>query len=308
MGYLIIDSHMHLWNELNGCVENVKIRSLGGGKSTFIGGERQMMPPYMIEGKNTAGMFIANMNYAGVLGAVITQEYIDGNQNDYLLQVKQKYKALFKICGLLDHRLGNETRQVQEMISQGFDGIKLPAQRMVTDVGRESLNSKERMDAFKQMEKAGVFLSIDLAEGDRQVGEMEEIIAECPSLRIAIGHFGMTNRPNWEAQIKLARHKNVVVESGGITWLFHNEFYPYKGAVKAIQVASELVGEDKILWGSDYPRTMTAITYKMSYDFISHSVELGEVCKKKFLGENAVRFYRFGGLETKGLIKNMVED
>ena len=31
---------------------------------------------------------IANMNYAGVSGAVITQEYIDGNQDEYLLSCK----------------------------------------------------------------------------------------------------------------------------------------------------------------------------------------------------------------------------
>ena len=29
-----------------------------------------------------------------------------------------------------------------------------------------------------------------------------------------------------------------LVESGGITWLFHNEFYPYPGAVRAIRLHS----------------------------------------------------------------------
>lgn len=308
MGYLIIDSHMHLWDELRGCVEGIQIRSLGEGRSTFMGGDRQMMPPYMIDGRNTAEIFMANMNYAGVSGAVVTQEYIDGNQNEYLLQVRQSHPDLFKVCGLLDHRLGEETRQVSQMIGQGFDGIKLPAQRMITDMKKEKLSSQERMKAFKLMEKANIFLSIDLVEGDSQVGEMEEIIEECPKLRIAIGHFGMANRPKWQEQIKLARHSQVVVESGGITWLFHNEFYPYKGAVRAIKEASELVGEDKILWGSDYPRTMTAITYKMSHDFITNSTELEEIQKKKFLGENAVRFYQFKDLPRKVFIKNMVEN
>lgn len=308
MEYIIIDSHMHLWNELRGYIEGIAIKSLGGGKSTFMGGDRQMMPPYMIDGKNTAEIYMANMDYAGVSGAVITQEYIDGNQNEYLLQVRKNYPNLFRVCGLLDHRLSKETQQVQKMINQGFDGIKLPAQRMITESQREHLNSKERLDAFKLMEKAGMFLSIDLAEGDIQVGEMEEIIAECPELRIAIGHFGMVNRLNWQEQVKLARHRNVVVESGGITWLFHNEFYPYKGAIKAIQTASELVGENKILWGSDYPRTMTAITYKMSYDFVSNSIALGEGQKRKFLGENAYKFYQFRELTTKKPVKNMVEN
>lgn len=308
MGYLMIDSHMHLWDRLRGCVDGVQIESLGGGRSTFIGGDRQMMPPYMIDGMNTAEMFIANMNYAGVSGAVVTQEYIDGNQNEYLLDVKAHYPDIFKVCGLFDHRLGNEQEQVNQMIQQGFDGIKIAAQRMTGESYRSYLNTPEMMQVFKLMEASDVFLSIDLADGDMQVGELEEVIQTCPELRIAIGHFGMVGRHRWQSQIELARHPHVVIESGGITWLFHREFYPYRGAIDAINEAMDLVGEDKILWGSDYPRTMTAITYKMSHDFISLSKEISEIRKIKFLGENAFDFYGFKNLASKTIIKNMVED
>ena len=51
------------------------------------------------------------------------------------------------------------------------------------------------MKLFKIMESKGI--SIDLADGDTQVEEMEEVIAECPELKIAIGHFVVT-RPNWQ--------------------------------------------------------------------------------------------------------------
>ncbi len=99
--------------------------------------------------------------------------------------------------------------------------------------------------------------------------------------------------PDWKEQIRLARHPNVMIESGGITWLFNDEFYPFKGAVKAIREAADLVGMEKLMWGSDYPRTITAITYKMSYDFVVKSSELTEEDKRLFLGENARNFYGF---------------
>ena len=57
---------------------------------------------------------------------------------------------------------------------------------------------------FKLMEKRDVFLSITLADGDAQVGEMKTVIQECPDLRIAIGHFGMPTREGWLEQVKLA--------------------------------------------------------------------------------------------------------
>jgi predicted TIM-barrel fold metal-dependent hydrolase len=61
------------------------------------------------------------------------------------------------------------------------------------------------------------------------------------------------------------------------------------------------------MWGSDYPRTITAITYRMSYDFITKSDEFTEDEKRLLLGENARRFYGFGALVDLPYIKNMSE-
>ena len=98
-----------------------------------------------------------------------------------------------------------------------------------------------------------------------------------------------------------------MIESGGITWLFNSEFYPFKGAIKAIKEAADIAGMEKLMWGSDYPRTITAITYKMSYDFVCKSTELTEEEKALFLGKNAERFYGFKHLVDLPYIKNMSE-
>ncbi|MGN1122889.1 MAG: amidohydrolase family protein, partial [Eubacterium sp.] len=134
------------------------------------------------------------------------------------------------------------------------------------------------------------------------------MIKQYPDLKIAIGHFGMVTRKGWEEQIKLAQNKNVMIESGGITWLFNSEFYPYPSAVKAIKKAIDICGIDKLMWGSDYPRTMVEITYKMSFDFILKSNELTDLEKQAFLFENAKKFYGFGNLTECEKIKNMLED
>ena len=135
-----------------------------------------------------------------------------------------------------------------------------------------------------------MFISIDLADGDEQTAMMQEIIAKFPNLRIAIGHFGMVTREGWLEQIKLAKNENVFIESGGITWLFNDEFYPYPSAVQAIKEAAEITGFEKLMWGSDYPRTMTAITYKMSLDFIEKTNEISEEEKRLLLGGNEKAF------------------
>ncbi|HOS44911.1 MAG TPA: amidohydrolase family protein [Paludibacter sp.] len=307
MFFPIIDAHAHLWLRQNTEVEGKKIKTLENGKSEFMGEVRQMMPPYILDGKNTAEILISNMDYAQVSAAVITQEYIDGLQNQYLTEVQQKYPDRLFCCGMFDARQPGYYSHAEELVKQGFRAIKIPGNRLVTDNMKIYLTNDEMMKVFSLMEKHNIILSVDLADGAEQVGEMNEIIAEFPKLKIAIGHFGMVTRKDWQEQIKLARNKNVMIESGGITWLFHDEFYPFTGAVWAIKEAIELAGIEKLMWGSDYPRTMTAITYRMSFDFIINSNLLSSEEKSLFLGKNAVRFYQLEHLKPLPYIKNMLE-
>ena len=307
MDYTIIDAHSHLWLKQDTVVDGLPIRTLTNGRSLFMGEERQMLPPFMIDGRNSAEVFLSNMNYAQVSAAVVTQEFIDGFQNTYLKEVEQRYPDRFFVCGMCEFREPGFLKQAEQLIEDGFRAIKIPAQRLLLSDRRVHLTDDEMMAMFRLMEKHGLILSIDLAEGNTQVSEMKEVIAECPSLKIAIGHFGMVTRPDWMSQVKLARHPNVRLESGGITWLFNDEFYPFAGAIRAIREAADCVGFEKLMWGSDYPRTITAITYRMSYDFVVKSKELSDEEKALFLGENARTFYDFRHLIQLPYIKNMSE-
>jgi len=300
----IIDAHAHLWLNQDTVVNGSPIHQLepNRSRSLFFGEERQMLPPYMTDGQNTAERFLSNMDYAQVSAAVITQEFIDGLQNSYLEQVQQCYPTRFFCFGMPELRKAGFCEEAKILISNGFKGIKVPAARLP----QQFLN-EEMMAMFRYMEQKGIILGIELMDGDAQVAQMEEVIQECPELKIAIGHFGMVTRPDWLSQIKLARHKNVYVESGGITWLFNDEFYPFPSAIKAIKEAADEVGWQKLMWGSDYPRTITAITYKMSYDFVTKSKELTNDEKRMFLSENAKQFFGFGELKELPYIKNMSE-
>ena len=299
----IIDAHSHLWLRQDTTVNGKRILSLKNGRSIFMDQEVQMLPPFMIDGQNTAEVFLSNMDYAQVGAAVVVQEVIDGCQNEYLEQVQKHYPDRFFCMGMAWN-----LEEAQTVAKAGLKGIAFPGHRM-----QQSLLTL--MPVFKMMEERGMIVSLCLADGDRQTGELREVIAECPNLKIAIGHLGMADQPttppweneNWRQQILLARNKNVMVESGGITWLYNPEFYPYPSAVRAIREAADLVGWDKLMWGSDYPRTITAITYRMSYDFITKSSELTAEQKSAFLGENAKRFYGFKNLPLLPYIKNMSE-
>lgn len=307
MDYKIIDAHSHLWLRQDTSWNGMPVRTLKNGRSFFLTEEVQMVPPFMIDGENSAEVFLSNMNYAQVGGAVVVQEFIDGIQNDYLAKVKSDYPERFFVFGMCDYFKPGFYDTAASLIDSGFKGIAIPGHRLILSDGRVNLNSPEMMKMFHLMEDKGVILSLCLAENNLQNGEIKEVIEECPRLKIAIGHFGMVTAPGWEDQIKLALNDNVMIESGGITWLFNKEFYPFNGAVRAIREAIDMVGADKLMWGSDYPRTITAITYKMSYDFILKTNDLTDREKRLFLGENAEKFYGFNNLPDLPYVKNMSE-
>ena len=289
----MIDAHVHLWQKQQGRVNGLPVYSLGNGRSQFGAEVRQMLPPDMTDGVNSAERLLSNMDFAQVAGAVVTQEYIDGNQDAYLRSARAAYPDRFRVTALYEEKGVPDTA--------GVDGVKICGGRLKN----HDLTACETV--FAHAAEKDLFIAIDMADGDTQTASLREMAQQYPFLRIAIGHFGMVTRPNWQEQIRLARLPNVSVESGGITWLFNSEFYPYPSAVRAILEARDLCGMDKLMWGSDYPRTMTAITYRMSWDFVDKSLLLTDAEKRQFFHSNAQAFYRFGDLPDMPYIHHMAE-
>ncbi len=289
----MIDAHLHLWDKQHGMVNGLPVYSLGGGRSQFGAEVRQMMPAYMTDGVNSAERLLANMDFAQVAGAVVTQEYIDGNQDAYLRKVRTENPVRFRVSALYEEKpLGDVS---------WADGIKICAGRLA-DPDLTRLD-----DVFALAAEEDKFIGLDLAEGDTQTASLREMIRQYPGVRIAIGHFGMVTTGGWQEQIRLARNPRVYVESGGITWLFNSEYYPYPSAVRAILEARDICGMEKLMWGSDYPRTMTAITYRMSWDFADKSPLLTAEEKQLFFHANAEAFYRFHDLPEMPYIHHMAE-
>ena len=118
----MIDAHVHLWQKQEGCVNGLPVYGLGNGRSMFGAEVRQMLPPYMTDGVNSAERLLSCMDFAQVAGAVVTQEYIDGNQDAYLRQVRVAHPDRFRITALYEEKGVPDT--------SGVDGIKICGGRL----------------------------------------------------------------------------------------------------------------------------------------------------------------------------------
>ena len=145
----MIDAHVHLWQKQQGRVNGLPVYDLGGGKSQFGAEVRQMLPPYMTDGVNSAERLLANMDFAQVAAAVVTQEYIDGNQDDYLRAVRSACPDRFRVTALYEEAGVPDTR--------GVDGIKICGGRL----SNPDLTQCEAV--FDHAERQGLFVAIDMA-------------------------------------------------------------------------------------------------------------------------------------------------
>lgn len=300
---MIVDAHMHVWERIDGCICNeTPVKPVVNGRIKVGEKEFMGMPAVMLDCAVRCEHAIAEFDAAGVDLGVVVQDYMDGEQNDYLLREMHRWPGRFFVHGLPDYwNTDMAYEQAVELFSRGFRGIKLPASHLVSKV---KLDDERLMPIWERMEQNSFVLAVDLSSEMSQVIEMERILDHFPLLKVAIGHFGLPNRNGWPHQLRLARHQNVYLETGGIVWLFRHEDKSFPGAIQAILTAKKEVGIEKLMWGSDFPRTTLDLTYFQTLSFLRLTDALTEHEKQLLLGENAKVLY---GLEEAVQSRTPVE-
>ena len=288
---MIVDAHLHVWNQIDGMIANeTPVVPLGGGMIRLGDDEMLGMPAYLLDCAARAELVVSEFDAAGVDMGVVVQDYMDGVQNDYLREVLDRFPGRFFAHALPNYwDADHVAEEAARLFEQGFRGLKMPGEHFL---GKMRLDDKRFAPIWQSMEENGYVLAVDLSEGQDQVQEMENILAQCPKLHVALGHFGMVNRNGWPGQLNLCRHENVYLETGGIIWLYRNEGYPFPSAIDAIGRAKREVGIEKLMWGSDWPRTMIDFTYRQSLDFVRHHEGYSDAEKELLLGANAARLYQ----------------
>lgn len=289
MDFKIIDARAHLLLPQKAEISGQQMQTLRDGDSPFGEETCRTMSSVADDGKNAAEILFADMDYAGVSAAIITQEHRHGLQNAYLCDVQNRYPDRLLCCGSFDIRLTGYLNHVRKLLAHGFQVLKIISDGV-------SLISDETMQVFNLMQDRDILLSIDMTSASDQARELEEIIVEYPSLRIAISYSGKAMCKDWKQQIKLARYTNVRIETGRIMSYYNDELYPSAKFLRTIMEAADVIGIHKLMWGSDYPRTIAPVTYRMSYDFILKSTLLNDKEKCLFLGKNAEAFYRLNSV------------
>jgi L-fuconolactonase len=142
-------------------------------------------------------------------------------------------------------------------------------------------------------------LSADLCCNFRQLGPTVELVRQCPETQFILDHIAKPNirggkMEPWASQMRdLASLPNVMCKISGVATEAHHDRWTIDDIKPYVMHALEVFGEDRVVFGSDWPVCTLATSYKRWVETLEILIgEMSDEAKTKFWRGNAIRFYR----------------
>ena len=145
-------------------------------------------------------------------------------------------------------------------------------------------------------------LSFDLCIRHWQLPSIIELVRLCPQAAFILDHLGKPDIKQqqldpWEADLrKLAELPNIACKVSGMVTEADHESWQSNDLEPFINVALEAFGEERVLFGGDWPVALLASSYRRWYETMEAlTASLPVSSRRKLWAENAQRFYRMDG-------------
>ena len=142
-------------------------------------------------------------------------------------------------------------------------------------------------------------LSFDLCIKHWQLPYVIELVRRCPDTTFILDHLGKPGIKQrlldpWQADLrKLAELPNVACKISGMVTEADHEGWQPADLEPFINVVLEAFGEDRVMFGSDWPVALLASTYLRWYETLGALIAgLPVSARGKLWADNARRFYR----------------
>ena len=127
-----------------------------------------------------------------------------------------------------------------------------------------------------------------------QVDALSRAIARYPGMRFVVCHLLSPQLGDGEL-LKRSLDKlalpNVWFDLAALCLNTKPEAFPYPAAREYVRDAADIVGTDRLLWGSDMPSALTRDSYRHFVDFIAQHPGLSGTDKENIFYHNARRLF-----------------
>ena len=310
---MIIDAHAHIMTTVHGTTARGATRSLPWGRVRWGEETIQLLPPFNEATTFPAEALLAQMDWAGVDRAVLLQGPFYGEANAYVASAVARFPDRFVGAFAPDPLASDVKGRFKQCIEEyGFCIVKF---ELTEPTGLTGVYPHLRIDApefewiYETAQREGLVITFDLGKIGSRAYQTEAVAAiaeRYPELTIVIAHLaqppiGESQNAElnkiWRRQILLGRKPNIFFDLSALPAYSRDyDEYPYQWARDYIRRAAELIGAEKIMWGTDAPGLLTSGTYRQLLNYVRlHCDFLSEEEMAGLLGLNALRVYWRGG-------------
>ncbi len=305
---MIIDVHTHIFRRVHGQIASGPTRSMGQGLIQMGDHPHRLMPPGDAETTHPVEALIAKMDAAGVDKAMLLQGSLYGECNELVLQALDAYPDRLWAAAFLDIFVSDAQAAYERAFQgKGFRALKLELSMETGLIGLHpgaSLADHNLEWLWSALEASGQVLVLDMGgvgSESYQTAAVRQIAQTHPALNIVIAHLAQPNWQvlhdpalcsEWAAQIELGLLSNVWFDMAALPLYLPAEAYPFASASEYLKRAVDVIGTDRLMWGSDIPGLLTRADYTHLLSSAEQQLAfLGEAERQRVMGGNAWRLY-----------------
>ena len=277
----IVDAHVHLWNP-------------NQFSMPWLAGVPALNRPYGLQDyrEQTQGLPIAGMVYVEV--GVVPQLALHEARS--VVELARDEPRLQAIVAAAPVELGAGVRGHLEALVALSPLIKGVRRNIQDEAEADFCLRPDFVEGVCLL--AEFCLSFDLCIRHWQLPSVIELVRRCPGTVFILDHLGKPDIKRqlldpWEANLRaLAALPNVACKiSGMVTEADHQHWQP-ANLEPFVNVVLEAFGEERVLFGSDWPVALLASSYQRWYETLQTlTAHLPFPVRGKLWAENAQRFY-----------------
>ena len=236
------------------------------------------------------------LQHAHIDGTILVQAAPTLEETDYMLSLADGEDSVVGVVGWLDLSDPDHFRHFEKhRLHPKYKGFRIMIQDMPDARGIVNSSFIEALRIYE-----GLDVPVDLLLTSRQLEPLVELLSHVPKLRGVIDHIAKPDisggeMESWHRQMSIiagypgirCKLSGMVTEADHDSWT-PSDFIPY------VQSVIALFGEDRVLFGSDWPVCLLAADYRQVVDVLEQSLPQGWTpeANAKLFGLNAAEFYK----------------
>ena len=294
----IIDAHVHLVQCIAGTGAGGELRSCGGGRGMYADGSAcQLIPPAWNTDQATPERILQVMDEHHVERAVLLQGGYLGFQNLYSWQAQQKWPSRFLAAGAYDPYSRGRDGIVRHLFEEL--GLRVVKFEVSTGSGLMATHPVFALDG-EMMEREAAFADehglvfvIDigkLGSPSSQIEALRRLILRHAGMKFVVCHLLAPKQAELEAMaagLAALALPNVWFDLASLQHNVRPDTPPYPVTRRFLARAIEVVGADRLLFGTDAPQNLCAFRYADLVATIAEDPALAPEQKECILYHNA---------------------